>query len=123
MPRGDVNQLLGQIEVEAKLATKTRLYGCLLTPATMASEAAAEAARDKITLINHDAAVKLYDLLSDLLRQYVALCGDGSAEERGGARTTIEATLPPDGWLGKLLSPSLGRILTSADVSNWFPSK
>ena len=32
--RGDVNQLLGQIEVETKRTAKTRVYGCLLTPAT-----------------------------------------------------------------------------------------
>lgn len=121
--RGDVNQLLGQIEVETKRAAKTKVYGCLLTPATSVKGDAAEAARDKITLINHDAAVRLYNLLADRLLQYAALCGDGNAEQRGEARTTIEATLPKDGWLGKLLSPTLGKITTVDDVASWFPSR
>ena len=120
--RGDVNQLLGQIEVETKRAAKTRIYGCLLAPATLAQDDAAEAARDKIALINHDAAVRLYNLLADRLLQYAALCGDGNAEARGGARTKIEVMLPQDGWLGKLLSPTLGKIITIDDVANWFPS-
>ena len=120
--RGDVNQLLGQIEVETKRAAKTRIYGCLLAPATLVQDDAAEAARDKITLINHDAAVRLYNLLADRLLQYAALCGDGNAEARGGARTKIEAMLPQDGWLGKLLSPTLGKIITIDDVASWFPS-
>ncbi|MHB1597069.1 MAG: DEAD/DEAH box helicase [Streptosporangiaceae bacterium] len=120
--RGDVNQLLGQIEVETKRSAKTRIYGCLLTPATAVQGDAAEAARDKIMLINHDAALRLYNLLADRLLQYAALCGDGNAEARGGARTKIEGMLPQDGWLGKLLSPTLGKIITTDDVASWFPS-
>src|SRR5687768_15755655 len=38
VPRSDVNQLLGQIEVEAKRAAKTRVYGCLLAPPLMSRE-------------------------------------------------------------------------------------
>ena len=121
--RGDVNQLLGQIEVETKRAAKTRVYGCLLAPATTVKGDAAQAARDKITLINHDAAIRLYNLLADRLQQYAALCGDGNAEARGEARTKIELTLPPDGWLGKLLSPTLGKIITVDDVASLFPSQ
>jgi hypothetical protein len=83
---------------------------------------AAEAAHDKIVLINHGTAVRLYDLLADRLRQYVALCGDGNAEARGEARTKIEALLPPDGWLGKLLSPTQGKLVTVDDVARIFPS-
>jgi hypothetical protein len=49
------------IEVETKRAAKTRTYGCLLTPATLVQDDAAEAARDKITPINHDAAMRLYN--------------------------------------------------------------
>jgi hypothetical protein len=119
---GDVNQLLGQIEVETKRTAKTRIYGCLLTPATLAQADAAEAARDKIALINHDAASRLYNLLADWLLKYAALCGDGNAQARGDARTKIEAMLPQDGWLGKLLSPTLGKIVIIDDVAGWFPS-
>ena len=121
--RGDVNQLLGQFEVETKRAAKTRVYGCLLAPATTVKGDAAQAARDKITLINHDAAIRLYNLLADRLQQYAAICGDGNAEARGEARTKIELTLPPDGWLGKLLSLTLGKIITVDDVASLFPSQ
>ena len=73
--------------------------------------------------VSHEAAVRLYDVLADRLRQYAAVCGDGNAEARGDARTKIEAMLPKDGWLGKLLSPTLGKIITVDDVASWFPSR
>ena len=121
--RSDVDQLLGQIEVETRRAAKTRVYGCLLTPATHSKIDAAEAAGDKIALINHEAAVRLYDILADRIRQYAALCGDGSAEARGDARTKIEALLPPDGWLGKLLSPTQGRVISADEMAALFPPR
>lgn len=120
--RNDVNQLLGQIEVESRRSARTRVYGCLLTPAVTAKDDAAEAAHDKIVLINHGAAVLLYDLLADRLRQYDALCGDGNTQARGEARTKIEALLPQDGWLGKLLSPTRGKLIAADDVAAIFPS-
>lgn len=121
--RVDVNQLLGQIEVETRRTAKTRVYGCLLTPATSSNIDAAEAARDKIALINHEAAVRLYDILADRIRQYVALCGDGSAEARGEARTKIEALMPADGWLEKLLSPTQGHVISAGEIGALFPSQ
>lgn len=121
--RGDVNQLLGQIEVETKRAAKTRVYGCLLTPATISKVDAAEAARDKIALMSHAAAVRLYDALADRLRQYAANCGDGNAEARGNARTKIEALLPPDGWLGRLLAPTQGKVIGVDEVAGLFPPR
>ncbi|MFD0252084.1 MULTISPECIES: DEAD/DEAH box helicase family protein [unclassified Streptomyces] len=120
--RSDVNQLLGQIEVETRRSAKTRVIGCLLTPATATEDDAAEAAHDKIVLVNHAAAVRLYDVLADRLRKYDGLCGDNDAEARGDARTRIEALLPQeDGWLGKLLAPSRGRLITADDVGALFP--
>ncbi|MEU4651698.1 DEAD/DEAH box helicase family protein [Nocardia fluminea] len=121
--RSDVNQLLGQIEVETKRSAKTRVFGCLLTPATTSKDDAAEAAHDKIVLVHHGAVVRLYDMLADRLRQYDALCGDNNAEARGESRTKIEALLPQeDRWLGKLLAPSRGRLVTADDVAVIFPS-
>lgn len=121
--RSDVNQLLGQIEVETRRSANTRVYGCLLTPASTTNNDAAEAAYDKVVLVNHSAAVRLYDMLVDRLRQYDALCGDGNAEARGEARTRIEALLPQeDGWLGKLIKPSRGNLITTDDVAAIFPS-
>lgn len=122
LTRGDVNQLLGQIEVESNRSTKTRVYGCLLTPASTANYDAAEAAHDRIVLVNHGAAVRLYDVLADRLRQYDSLCGDGNAEARGEARTKIETLLPQDGWLGQLLSPTQGKIITADHTAAIFPS-
>ena len=121
--RGDVNQLLGQIEVESKRAAKTRVIGCLLTPADTASTGAAEAARDRIALLHHDAAVRLYDILADRFRQYASLCGDGSAEARGQARTKIESLLPPDRWLERLLFPSQGRVIGPDEITALFPPR
>ncbi|MBA0127286.1 DEAD/DEAH box helicase family protein [Haloechinothrix sp. YIM 98757] len=120
--RDDVNQLLGQVEVERKRSPNARVYGCLLTPATVVENDAAEAAHDKIVLINHDAAVRLYDLLADRLRRYCVLCGDDGAEARGDARTKIEALLPQDAWLGTLLSPSHGKLITANGIETIFPS-
>ncbi|HEX5403510.1 MAG TPA: hypothetical protein VFX16_14540 [Pseudonocardiaceae bacterium] len=74
-------------------------------------------------LVNHGAAVRLYDMLAGRLRQYNALCGDNNAQARGEARTKIEALLPQeDGWLGKLLAPSRRRLITADDASAIFPS-
>jgi len=39
---GDINQLLGQIEVESERAAKTRVYGCPLMPPTHSKVEAAE---------------------------------------------------------------------------------
>jgi hypothetical protein len=121
--RTEVNQLLGQIEVETKRAAKTRVIGCLLSPAATVTAGAAEAARDKIALLQHDAAVRLYDILADRLRQYAALCGDGSAEARGQARTKIEGLLPPDRWLERLLFPTQGRVVGPDDITALFPQR
>lgn len=99
-------------------------FGCLLTPVTESNDdAAAEAARDKIALVNHAAAVRLYDILTDRLRQYAALCGDGSAEARGQVRTKVEGLLPPNPWLEKLLAPTHGRVISVDEVSALFPPR
>lgn len=117
-----VNQLLGQLEVENKYASKSRVIGCLLDPSTEAHGDAREAARDRIRLINHEAAVRLYDLLADRLRTYASRCGDGSAEKRGEARTHVEALLPAAGWLAKTLAPSpKGEVLLQDEVTALFP--
>jgi hypothetical protein len=121
--RGDVNQLLGQLEVETKRAAKTRVYGCLLAPATSSKTDAAEATGDRIALINHEAAVRLYEILADRIRQYAASSGDGSAEARGDARTKTETLLPPDGWLEKLLSPTRGRVISASEIAALFPPR
>jgi hypothetical protein len=120
--RGDVNQLLGQIEVEARRSGKTRVIGCLLSPASSTTADAAAAAHDKVALVHHDAAICLFDILSDRLRQYVGLCADGSAEARGKGRTTIEQRLPPGPWLERLLFPSQGRVIGVDHIASLFPS-
>ncbi|ACU72915.1 DEAD-like helicase [Catenulispora acidiphila DSM 44928] len=120
IPRGDVNQLLGQIEVERKRAPKTHVTGCLLSPVLEVEEAAAEASRDSITLLHHGAAVQLFDLLADRFRRYVALWEDGRGEARGSARIGVEPLLPTHGWLERLLAPSNGRIVIAANIAELF---
>jgi len=74
-------------------------------------------------LLNHAVAVRLCDIPADRIRQYAALCGDGSAEARGDGRTEIEVLVPPDGWLEKLLSPTQGRVILADDVAALFPPR
>jgi hypothetical protein len=31
--------------------------------------------------------------------------------------------LPQDGWLGRLLSPTLGKIIVFDEAAGWFPSR
>jgi hypothetical protein len=73
--------------------------------------------------VSHEAAVRLYDVLADRLRQYAAVCGDGNAEARGDARTKTEALLPSDGWLGRLLAPTQGKVIGVEDVAGLFPPR
>ena len=119
--RGDVNQLLGQIEVEMGRVEGTRIFGCLLTTATRSKLDASEAAAQRITLIHHGATTVLFDMLTRRLLDYASLCGTGTAEERGTARTKLERMLPSDGFLERLLAPSNGRVLNAEDVTEIFP--
>ncbi|MCW3765054.1 DEAD/DEAH box helicase family protein [Paenarthrobacter sp. PAE-2] len=121
VPRGDVNQLLGQLEVEARRAPKARVLGCLLTPTLEVPAESAEAALSKISLIHQPAAVRLYDLLADRLRLYSSLGNAGSASARGSARSEVEKLLPAPGALAGLFTPSSGKVRTSEDVASLFP--
>lgn len=118
--RSDVNQLLGQIEVETGRAARTRIYGCLLTPAGRSKLDASEAAAQRIALVHHGAAMALFDILALRVRDYVGLCGTGTAEERGTARTKLEPRLPGDGFLERLLAPTNGRVIGVEDVTEVF---
>jgi Helicase C-terminal domain len=119
--RGDVNQLLGQVEVEMGRVVRTRIFGCLLTPATRSKLDASEAAAQRITLMHHGAATLLFDMLTRRVLDYAGLCGTGTAEERGTARIKLERMLPGDGFLERLLTPSSGRVLSAEDVTEIFP--
>lgn len=119
--RDDVNQLLGQIEVETRRAAKTRVYGCLLAPATSSKIDAAEAAGDRIALINHGAAVRLYDILADRIRQSLRCAATGVAEARGDARTKIEALLPPDLLAGEIAFTDAGPRGLGDQIAGLFP--
>jgi hypothetical protein len=119
--RSEVNQVLGQLEVETARVKRTRTYGCLLTPATRSKLDASEAAAQKIILVNHGAVTALFDLLARRVRDYAALCGTGTAEERGTARTRLEGMLPDDSFLEQLLIPTQGRVLGIEDITEIFP--
>ncbi|MFJ5699001.1 helicase C-terminal domain-containing protein [Arthrobacter sp. NPDC093139] len=121
VPRGDVNQLLGQLEVEGRRSPKARVLGCLLTPTLEVPVESAEAALDKISLIHQPAAIRLYDLLADRIRLYSSLSSAGSASARGSARSEVEKLLPARGGLAGLFTPSNGKVRTAEDVASLFP--
>jgi hypothetical protein len=118
--RDDVNQVLGQLTVEAGRHHRSRVFGCLLTPLDQVTEDAAAAARDRIAIVNHGAATFLYDRLADRFRTYAGLWGSGSAAERGRARESVEDRLGRRGWLARLLAPSQGRVRMRTNVEAEF---
>jgi hypothetical protein len=120
VPRGDINQLLGQLQIEIQDHPNTRIFGCLMTPQEEMEDDAAEAAREKVCVVHEAAAMALFELLSDRFRSYKQACGRGTAAERGEARTAIEARLPAGGWLARLLVPSQGRVVRRADIEELF---
>lgn len=73
--RDDVNQALGQVEVETLRAGKARVFGCLMTPNLAANDDAIEAAANKTILVHDRAALTLFDLLSERFQKHAALSG------------------------------------------------
>jgi hypothetical protein len=108
VPRKDINQVLGQLAVEAQRFPNTKTFACLLTPAPAVETDAAEAAREKIAIINIEAVLVLFDFLADRFRDYMRLWSSGTAAQRGAARAAVEPKLPHKGWLGRLLAPTGG---------------
>lgn len=121
LSRDDVNQNLGQIEVETRREPDLNVLGCMYVSVSDAKTEALEAAENKIALLTEDAVVTLFDVLADRLRQYDRLCGEDTARLRGEARTIVERRMPSSGWMSDLLAPSGGRMLTAADVNALFP--
>ena len=112
---------LGRLKLRGKRVKKARVLGCLVSPVSEVEEDAAEAARERIVLLHHGAVMRLFDLLADRLREYIAPSKDGRAEARGNARTAVEPLLPGEGWLSSSLRPSEGRVVTADDVGGVFP--
>lgn len=121
VPRGDVDQLLGQVEVAVQQFPRRRVFGCLLTPLTELEDEAMDAARERIAVINLETVLGLSHLLLERFRRYAEAWGD-TAAERGQARTTVERTLPKDGWLTRLLAPSGGRCRLPPALDSEFRS-
>lgn len=120
VPRAWVNQLLGQLQIESQDHPQARVVGCLLTPLSAIEDDAAEAARERIAIVAHEAVVALLDALADRLRQYAGGWGTGTARERGQARAAAEPRLPTGNWLAALLAPSQGRVIAAQDVQGRF---
>ena len=120
VPRADINQLLGQLQIETQDNPHTTIYGCLMAPQEEIEEDAAEAAREKVCVLHEDAVMALFEMLADRFLAYQQACGGGSAAERGAARTAIEARLPKVGWLARLLVPSQGKVVRRADIEELF---
>lgn len=115
IPRAWVDQALGQVAA-ARPSNRLHVVGCLLTRLTTIEDDAAQAARDALALVHHDAITTLADLLGERLLDYAARCGGGSAAERGSARNAVEHRLPRGPWLADLFGPSSGRIIRHDDI-------
>ena len=123
IPRADINQLLGQIEVERIRSTKSRVLGCLVTQALEIEDDAARAAHDKIAIIHDGALIRLFDILHSQLTVYMDSWDASDAQARGRARLTVEASLPHHApWITNLLVPSAGNVLLADDVTALFTS-
>ena len=120
VPRADINQLLGQLQIETQDHPNTKIYGCLMAPQEEIEDDAAAAAREKVCVLHEGAVMALFELFSDRFLSYKQACGNGSAAERGAARTAIESRMPPSGWLARLLAPSQGRVIHRADIEDLF---
>lgn len=118
--RDDINQTLGQVQVEQSSNPLSRVVGCLLTPLSDIEAGAAQAARDKVVLVTVPAALALYDAMTERLIAYYTESGTGSAVERGAARNLIEPRLPSGDWLSELLTPRGSDFIHRADVERLF---
>ena len=122
IPRADINQLLGQIEVERMRSMNSRILGCLMTETLEIEDDAAIAARDKIALMHDSAVLRLFDILHKQLVAYVDLWDGSDAQARGRARLKVEAFFPHQASWTSLLVPSSGNVLLANDVEALFPS-
>jgi hypothetical protein len=120
VPRDDVNQVLGQLQIETQDHPRTHVLGCLLTTYLEMEADAAAAAREKVAVIHESAVMRLFESLADRLITYQRLWGGGVAAERGLARSQLETRLPTPDWLRRLLAPSQGRVLTDREVDEIF---
>ena len=118
--RTDVNQVLGQLTVEAGRHHRSRVFGCLMTPLDHVAADAAAAARDRVAIVQRDGVAFLYDVMADRFRTHAALWGAGTAGERGAARQAVEERLGRRGWLERVLAPSQGRVRNRAEIEAEF---
>lgn len=120
VPRDDVNQVLGQWQIERQDHPRTRVLGCLMTTYSEMEIDAAAAAREHVVVIRDVAVQRLFELLADRVANYQRLSASGTAGERGHARSEVEQTLPAPGWLRRLLSASQGRVVGESEVTELF---
>lgn len=121
VPRDHINQVLGQIEVESDRAPSARVSGCLLTSATDVRADARQAAHGRVAIVHRDALLRMVDLMVDRFRRYASDCGEGDAQSRGHARSSLERILPQHNWLQQVLKPSQGRIRSTDEIERLFP--
>jgi hypothetical protein len=118
--RDDINQVLGQLQIDQQNHPRARVYGCLMTAYTEMEADAGEAARERICALNEAAVVALFDLVASRFLEYHRMSGGGSAIERGNARMTVEPKLPSSEWMGRLLVPSSGHVIGRQDIEDAF---
>lgn len=120
VPRDDINQLLGQVQVEEQTHPRSRVVGCLYTALDDIEDDAGRAAQDKIVLFTAPAALSLWDAMAQRFVQYQSASGSGSATERGEARSLVEPRLPAGDWTTELLTARGLAFIGRAEVESLF---
>ena len=121
-----VTQALGQVETaKSESTTRANAVGSIVTTAMEVDESALSAARS-LCLIHRDAVVRFAEWAGDRLIEYAKHSGSGTASERGEARELVERSMPTEpwaSWLGALVRPSSGRVLTADEIVRRLPPR
>ncbi len=92
---------------------------------SVVEESALSAARG-LCLVHRDALVRFTEWAGDRLIEYAQHSGSGTASERGVARESVERSMPTEpwaSWLGDLVRPSSGRVLTADEIGRRLPMR
>jgi len=121
-----VTQALGQVAAaKSESTTRSNAVGCIVTTAMEVEESALSAARG-LCLVHRDALVRFTEWAGDRLIEYAQHSGSGTASERGVARESVERSMPTEpwaSWLGDLVRPSSGRVLTADEIGRRLPMR
>jgi hypothetical protein len=118
--RADVNELVGVVLEEETLQPKAQVSGCLVASSELSPAAELAASNGRITVLDQEAVVLLFDYMAERFTEYSSASGSGSAKERGAARSTLERRLVGGSWLADLTKNTSGTRVSTTDVENVF---